>query len=93
MNRDGLPAHRVGAGRQRAFESDDHNLLIGRIVDRLAGRNHSPGGTHDLNVGQGRDHAYRKIEPDFARGSAHRQSDTRDRVIEERATHKPGKGP
>jgi hypothetical protein len=87
-----MPAHSIGAGWKRAFEPDDHNLLIGRIVDRPARRTRSPRGTYDLNAGRGRDRAYGKIEPDLAHRAAHSQSDARDRVIEDGAPHKPDRG-
>ena len=36
IDRKRTPAHRVGAGSQCASETDDHNLLVRRIVDGLA---------------------------------------------------------
>ena len=39
VDRKRAPAHRVGAGSERASETDDHNLLVRRIVDGLAHRN------------------------------------------------------
>jgi hypothetical protein len=69
-----MPAHLIGAGRQRAVEPGDHNLLTGRIVDRPAGRNRSPRRIHDLHAGRGRDR--RPVLDDIRRAGAERIAST-----------------
>ena len=61
-----LPAQRVTAGSQRTPETDDHRLLVGRIVDEFPGWDHRSRVTRDMDMGKGRDHALGIIEPDFA---------------------------
>jgi hypothetical protein len=43
-----------------APETDDYSLLVGRFVHEFPGWDHSPGGTRDMHMEEGRDHALGK---------------------------------
>jgi hypothetical protein len=82
IDRDHLPGHGVGSGSERAAEADDQGQRVGSR--RLADRNLGARGTHDMDMGKGRDQTLSERDTNFPHRTAHRGSHTWNGMIEER---------